>query len=72
MLCSECIADGGHGPTLLETNPGCRRWLETARQLSSDQLVRYTLDKKSFREAKALATGILADALGKHLASWEW
>ena len=70
MLCSECSLESGTG--LLETNPGCRRWLETARQLAPAQLARYTLDKQSFREAKALATGILSEALGKRLISWEW
>ena len=69
MICSECSAENQHG---IETSPGCRRWLETIRLLSPAQLARYTLDKKSFREAKALTTGILAEALGKRLVSWDW
>ena len=54
-----------------ETGPGCRRWLETVRTLPSEQLVRYTLDGKSFHEAQSLVTAILTEALGRKLASWE-
>jgi DNA repair protein RecO (recombination protein O) len=52
-------------------NGGCRRWLETIRSLSPDQLYRYTMDAKSLKEAKALTQAILAAALGKRLASWD-
>jgi hypothetical protein len=56
----------------VQAGPGCRRWLETVRPLSPTQLTRYTLDGKSFREAKSLTTAILSEALGKRLASWDW
>jgi DNA repair protein RecO (recombination protein O) len=54
-----------------EAGPGCRHWLETVRPLSPVQINRYTLDKKSFREAKTFVTAVLAEALGKRL-NWDW
>jgi DNA repair protein RecO (recombination protein O) len=77
MVCDACL-DAGQGirheahllEGLLEAGPGCRRWLETILGLPPSQLNRYTLDKKSFAEARALATAVLAEALGKRLASW--
>jgi DNA repair protein RecO (recombination protein O) len=71
MLCLNCCDGEGQQAGLIEAGPGCRHWLETVRQLAPSQLTRYTLDVKSFREAKSLATAILAEALGKRLASWE-
>ena len=68
MVCDSCSA-GADG--LVEAGPGCCHWLETTRRIPPDQIVRHTLDKKSFREAKALATAILAEAIGKRLESWE-
>jgi DNA repair protein RecO (recombination protein O) len=69
MACPGCLCrEEGQ----LSAGPGCRHWLETTRLLSPAQLDRRTLDAKSFSEAKALATGILAEALGRRLASWEW
>ena len=67
MVCNDCPGGG-----LLAAGPGCRRWLETVRPLSPARLSRYTLDGKSSREAKALSASILAESLGRHLASWEW
>ena len=75
MLCGACsgeIARGGAGQGLVEAGPGCRLWLETVRPLSPGKLARYTLDAKSFREAKAVTTAILAGMLGKRLGSWDW
>ncbi|MDR2575625.1 MAG: DNA repair protein RecO [Treponema sp.] len=73
MICDSCSA-GEAGPAaggaLVEAGPGCCHWLETTRSLNPDQIVRHTLDKKSFREAKSLATAILAEAIGKRLDSW--
>ena len=68
MVCGSCSV-GASG--LVETGPGCCHWLENARALHPGQIVRHTLDKKSFREAKALATAILAEAIGKRLESWD-
>jgi len=67
-----CAACSGGGQGLVEAGPGCRHWLETVRPLSPAQISRYTLDGKSFREAKALTTAILAETLGRRLASWDW
>jgi DNA repair protein RecO (recombination protein O) len=71
IICEDCL-DDGHKTGLTAAGPGCRRWLETARQLSPSQLNRYTLDKKSFHEAKSLVTAILTEALGKYLNSWNY
>jgi len=68
MVCGSC---SGGTADLVEAGPGCCHWLETTRQIHPDQLVRYTLDKKSFREARSLATAILAEAIGKRLESWQ-
>jgi DNA repair protein RecO (recombination protein O) len=59
-------------PGFLQLNPGCRRWLSTAGQLDASLLNRYSMDNKSFHEAKSLATAVLTAALGKRLASWDW
>jgi DNA repair protein RecO (recombination protein O) len=68
MVCVSCSKGAGG---LVEAGPGCCHWLETTRPLNPEQLSRYTLDKKSFREAKSLATAILAEAIGRRLESWE-
>jgi DNA repair protein RecO (recombination protein O) len=67
MVCGSCSA-GAVG--LVEAGPGCCHWLETTRRIPPDQSVRHTLDKKSFREAKALTTAILAEAIGRRLEGW--
>jgi hypothetical protein len=69
MVCDACSE--GQEPGFIQAGPGCRRWLETVRPLHPAQLTRYTLDKKSFNEAKALVTAILSEALGKRLKSWD-
>ena len=75
MVCDTCLGDActgtGSGAGLIEAGPGCRHWLETVRPLAPAQITRYTLDRKSFREATLLATAILAEALGRQLASWD-
>ena len=68
MVCPSCSAEMA---VFVETGPGCRHWLETTRSLKPDQIVRHTLDKRSFREAMSLATAILAEAIGKRLDSWD-
>ncbi|MCL2067317.1 MAG: DNA repair protein RecO [Treponema sp.] len=69
-LCGNCA--GGEKEGLLPLNPGCRRWFEAVRTLEPSQVSSYTMDKKSFSEAKALTCAILAEILGKRLASWDW
>jgi len=56
----------------LPINPGCRRWLAATEQLDPALLNRYSMDNKSFGEAKALTTAVMTAALGKRLASWDW
>jgi len=59
-------------PSLLQLNPGSRRWLTTVEPLEPALLYRYSMDSKSFQEAKSLACVVLSAAIGKRLASWEW
>jgi len=68
MVCGSCSPGTGG---LVDAGPGCCHWLESTRLLHPAQLSLHTLDKKSFREAKSLATAILAEAIGKRLESWE-
>ena len=69
VLCAACA----HGQeNLLQINPGCRRWLSAVGTLDPSLLHRYSMDNKSFREAKSLAAAVLTSALGKRLASWDW
>jgi DNA repair protein RecO (recombination protein O) len=59
-------------PGLLLLNPGSRRWLTAVEPLEPALLHRYSMDNRSFHEAKSLACAVLTAALGKKLASWEW
>jgi DNA repair protein RecO (recombination protein O) len=59
-------------PGFLKLNPGCRRWLSITGQIDPALLNRYSMDNKSFHEAKSLTTAVLTAALGKRLASWDW
>jgi len=68
MVCESC---SGGSSGVVESGPGCRHWLETTRHVHPDQLSRHTLDRQSFREAKSLATAILAEAIGKRPGSWD-
>jgi DNA repair protein RecO (recombination protein O) len=83
VICGNCVS--GHDenesalspkissvPGLLQLNPGCRRWLSTAGELDPALLNRYSMDNKSFHEAKSLTTAVMTGALGKRLASWDW
>jgi len=51
---------------------GCRRWLSAVGPLDPSLLNRYSMDNRSFGEAKALTTAVMTAALGKRLASWDW
>jgi DNA repair protein RecO (recombination protein O) len=70
LLCANCSA-GKEGAALLQINPGCRRWLAAVGPLAPARIERYTMDAKSFREAKSLTTAVLAGALEKRPASWD-
>jgi len=56
----------------IQLNPGCRRWLTVTESLEPSLLYRYSMDNKSFNEAKSLVCAIMTNALGKRLASWDW
>jgi len=71
-VCARCAEPAGHDAPGLQLNPGCRRWLSAAGQLEPAHLNRYSMDNKSFNEAKALSTAVMSAALGKRLASWDW
>jgi len=80
--CTNCASDSrfynphpaliNSDSSLLQLNPGCRKWLSAVSGLEPSQLHRYSMDKKSFNQAKSLVTAILAGALGKRLAGWDW
>jgi len=59
-------------PGFIQLNPGCRRWLSVTESLEPSLLYRYSMDNKSFNEAKSLVCAIMTNALGKRLASWDW
>jgi len=69
LLCGNCLVsqDG-----LIKLNSGSRRWLALAGQIEPSLLHRYSMDNKSFSEAKTLAAAVMTSAIGKQLASWEW
>jgi len=69
-LCDECAK--GERDKFIKLNPGCRKWLAAVETLEPAQVHRYSMDNKSFGEAKALVTTVLAAAIGKRLASWDW
>jgi DNA repair protein RecO (recombination protein O) len=71
-LCGKCVPNASSVPGFIHINLGCRRWFAAVEPLEPSELHRYSLDNKSFNEAKALATAIMAGALGKKLASWDW
>jgi DNA repair protein RecO (recombination protein O) len=73
VLCASCAKETDSAPNgLLQLNPGCRRWLAAVEELEPSNLYRYSMDNKSFSEAKVLTTAILAATLGKRLKSWDW
>jgi len=68
--CARCNGEQKSG--FIKLNPGCRKWLSVVGELEPSILHRYSMDHKSFSEAKALVCAVLAEALGKRLASWDW
>jgi len=76
VLCGKCVQnEAGSGEArsdFIHLNLGCRRWFAAVQRLEPSELHRYSLDNKSFNEAKALAAAVMAGSLGKHLASWDW
>ncbi|GHT89959.1 hypothetical protein FACS1894137_19330 [Spirochaetia bacterium] len=60
--------EGAHDPL----GPGARKWLEAVRELDPSQISRYNLDGVSVRQARAFVTGIIGEALGKWLGTWDF
>ena len=69
VFCGDCA---GHDAALLALSPGCRRWLAAAGELPPSRLGSYTMDNKSMAEAKAFTGSILAGAMGRRPANWDW
>jgi len=57
---------------LIKLNSGSRRWLALTGQIEPSLVYRYSMDNKSFSEAKTLAAAVMTAAIGKQLSSWEW
>ena len=73
MFCVNCLpGNAGQANDLLKLNPGCRRWFAAVERIDPSLLYRYSMDNKSFHEAKSLVTAVLTAALGKRLSSWDW
>jgi DNA repair protein RecO (recombination protein O) len=56
----------------LPVRPGIRRWLAAVEGITPARLGRFTMDKAAEREAKALVTAVMAGAIGKRLAAWDF
>ena len=81
VFCTSCKSGGreqgsvlneGMSGGFIKLNAGCCKWLSAVESIEPAQLHRYSMDSKSFAEAKALTAAILTGAIGKKLASWEW
>jgi DNA repair protein RecO (recombination protein O) len=70
-LCTDCVKSS-QPPQLQQLSPGSRRWLAAVGMLEPSSLHRYSMDKKSFNEAKSFVTAVLTATLGKRLTSWSW
>jgi len=68
LLCANCNLQSA----MIKLNGGSRKWLSVTGEVEPSALHRYSMDGKSYDEAKALVTAVLAQALGKRLESWEW
>jgi DNA repair protein RecO (recombination protein O) len=72
VLCPSCAPHYPLPTNHFPLNLGCRRWLSATGTLEPAHLYRYSMDNKSFHEAKSLVTAVLSAALGKRLGSWDW
>jgi DNA repair protein RecO (recombination protein O) len=66
LYCVNC-----HGKEEAVLGPGARRWLMAVEDLKPGEAQRYNLDNSSFRQARNLVLGILAEALGRRLPLWD-
>lgn len=72
LHCENCLNSADSVAGLIKLNSGSRRWLALTGRIEPSLLHRYSMDNKSFREAKTLAAAVMSSAIGKQLASWEW
>jgi len=72
VLCGNCVQESSSVPGLLQLDPGCRRWFASTEQIEPSLLYRYSMDNRSFHEAKELAAAVMTAAFGKRLASWDF
>ena len=80
LFCDDCAANRPREESSAETasrslirlNPGGRLWLRQIESLSPAALARVSLDSPSLEQAKTLSKAVLAGALEKRLATWEW
>ncbi|MDR1566246.1 MAG: DNA repair protein RecO C-terminal domain-containing protein [Treponema sp.] len=66
LYCPSCAKGAGFA-----VGPGARLWLSRVQDLDPAGLDRISLDKASIAQAKALATAVLTEALGKRLPTWD-
>ena len=59
VLCRDCISRSPPRSALIQLNPVCRRWLSAVSDLEPAQIYCYSIDSKSFNEAKSLVTAVL-------------
>ena len=73
VLCANCFCSTNFASPqpLLHLNPGSRRWLAATGGLEPSLLHRYSMDNKSFNEARELTSAVMTAALGKQL-NWDW
>ena len=78
IYCSACMSsvtseeEPGTPIDYMQISPGCRHWLLAASTLSPTEISRYTMDNATLRETRALTQSVVADALGRRPASWDW
>jgi DNA repair protein RecO (recombination protein O) len=72
LLCENCLTKKDSASGLITLNSGSRRWLSLTGQIEPSLLYRYSMDNKSFREAKLTAAAVMTAAIGKQLSTWEW
>ena len=72
VICEKCMDFSSSVPNTIKLNPGARKWLSIIGKLAPSNLFRYSMDNRSFGEAKILATTVLSSMIGKRLASWDW
>ena len=68
LLCENCI----NSSSIVKLGPGAKKWLNRAELNRLEELSRVRLDNASLNQAKAFTRAVMAGALGKSLAAWDW